>query len=106
MSAAAPGASDPPGTRRMRAGLTDSSSTRRDSVMSPVCTRRSSDSDTAVSSPTAKSYFEILVDTMLGRWLPSYRKRPKRRVAMLPKFYFSDVAVVNQLAKRGTVEVA
>lgn len=56
--------------------------------------------DCGVSSPTAKSYFDILVDAMLGRWLPAYRKKPKRRVALLPKFYFADVGVVNQLAKR------
>jgi len=54
-----------------------------------------------VSSPTARSYFEILVDTLLGRWLPAYRKRPKRRVIGAPKFYFADVGVVNRLAKRG-----
>lgn len=41
---------------------------------------------------------------MLGRWLPSFQKRPKRRVAASAKFYFSDVGVVNFLAKRGTVE--
>ena len=52
MSAGAPSDSDPPGTRRMRAGFTDSSSTSRGSRMSPACTSRSSDSGTAVSSPT------------------------------------------------------
>ena len=56
-----------------------------------------------VSSPTAKSYFEILVDTLLGRWIPSYRKRPKRRVIQAPRFYFADVGVVNRLARRGDV---
>ena len=55
----------------------------------------------AVSSPTAKSYFGILEDTLLGTWLPAYRKRPKRRVILSPKFYFSDVGVVNRLARRG-----
>lgn len=54
-----------------------------------------------VSSHTAKSYFGILEDTLLGRWLPAYRKRPKRRVIQAPKFYFADVGVVNRLAKRG-----
>lgn len=53
-----------------------------------------------VSSHTAKSYFEILHDTLLGRWLPAYRKRAKRRVIAAPKFYFSDVGVVNHLARR------
>jgi predicted AAA+ superfamily ATPase len=59
--------------------------------------------ETGVSSHTVKSYFEILVDTLLGRWLPAYRKRPKRRVAAAPKFYFADVGVVNHLARRGRV---
>ncbi|MFQ5690905.1 MAG: ATP-binding protein [Gemmatimonadota bacterium] len=54
-----------------------------------------------VSSHTAKSYFGILEDTLLGRWLPAYRKRPKRRVIGAPKFYFADVGVVNRLARRG-----
>jgi len=57
--------------------------------------------ETGVSSHTVKSYFEILVDTLLGRWLPAYRRRPKRRVAVAPKFYFADVGVVNHLASRG-----
>lgn len=57
--------------------------------------------DCGVTGPTARSYFEILEDTLLGRWLPAYRKRPKRRVTGAPKFYLSDVGVVNRLAKRG-----
>ena len=54
-----------------------------------------------VSSPTAKAYFEILNDTLLGRWLTAYRKRRKRRVIGAPKFYFADVGVVNRLIRRG-----
>ena len=54
-----------------------------------------------VSSPTAKAYFEILVDTLLGRWLSAYRRRRKRRVIGAPKFYFADVGVVNRLIRRG-----
>ena len=57
-----------------------------------------------VSGPTVKAYFEILEDTLLGRWLPAYRHRPKRRVIGSPKFYFSDVGVVNFLARRGALE--
>ncbi len=56
-----------------------------------------------VSSHTAKSYFGILEDTLLARWLPAFRKRPKRRVIAAPKFYFSDVGVVNRLARRGVL---
>lgn len=57
--------------------------------------------DCGVSSPTIKGYFQILEDTLLGRWLPAYTKRPKRRVIAAPKFYFADVGIVNHLAKRG-----
>lgn len=57
-----------------------------------------------VSSHTVKSYFEILEDTLLGHWLPAYRKRLKRRVRLSPKFYFSDVGIVNRLSRRGTLE--
>ncbi|MEA3465337.1 MAG: AAA family ATPase [Thermodesulfobacteriota bacterium] len=60
--------------------------------------------DCGVSSPTIKGYFQILEDTLLGRWLPSFRKRPKRRIAAAAKFYFADVGVVNFLAKRGAME--
>ena len=41
---------------------------------------------------------------MLGHFLEAYRKRSKRRVIGAPKFYFSDVGVVNNLAKRGHLE--
>jgi len=54
-----------------------------------------------VSGPAVKEYFQILIDTLLARFLEAYRKRPKRRVIGAPKFYFSDVGVVNYLAKRG-----
>jgi predicted AAA+ superfamily ATPase len=59
--------------------------------------------DCGVSGHTVKSYFGILEDTLLGRWLPAYRRRPKRRVIGAPKFYFADVGVVNRLARRGEV---
>ncbi len=57
-----------------------------------------------VSSPAIKEYFQILIDTLLGRYVPSYSKRPKRRVIQSPKFYFADVGMVNLLAKRGQVD--
>lgn len=57
-----------------------------------------------ISGPTVKGHFGILEDTLLGRWLPAYTKRPKRRVIGAPKFYFFDVGVVNHLARRGALE--
>ncbi|OGX40065.1 MAG: AAA family ATPase [Omnitrophica WOR_2 bacterium RIFCSPHIGHO2_02_FULL_68_15] len=60
--------------------------------------------DCGVAAPTVKAYFQILFDTMLARPLEAYRKRPKRRVIGAPKLYFSDVGVVNHLAKRGGLQ--
>ena len=60
--------------------------------------------DCGVSSRTVRSYFDILEDTLLGRWVPAWRKRRKRRLTGSAKFYFSDVGVVNRLARRGRVE--
>ncbi len=57
-----------------------------------------------VSLPTAKAYFQILEDTLLGRFLPAYRKKMKRRVIRSPKFYYFDVGIVNFLLKRGRME--
>jgi predicted AAA+ superfamily ATPase len=56
-----------------------------------------------VSAPTVAWYFGILEDTLLGRFLPAFRKRKKRRTILAPKFYFFDVGLVGALAKRGTV---
>ena len=57
-----------------------------------------------ISSHTVRAYFGILEDTLLGSWLPAYRRRPKRRVIQAPKFYFADVGIVNRLARRGRLE--
>ena len=60
--------------------------------------------DCGVSGHTVKAHFGILEDTLIGRWLPAYTRRPKRRVIAAPKFYFFDVGVVNQLARRGRIQ--
>jgi predicted AAA+ superfamily ATPase len=57
--------------------------------------------DVGVSAPGVRGYFEILTDTLLGTWVPAFRKRPKRRVIESPRFYFFDVGVANELARRG-----
>ena len=60
-------------------------------------------SDCGVSINTVRSYFQILEDTLIGRILDAYVARPKRKVIHAPKFYYFDVAVVNYLAKRGSL---
>jgi len=62
-------------------------------------------SECGVSAPTVKEYFQILEDTLTGRFLPSFQKRPKRRVILAPKFYYFDVGLVNYLLKRGRIEL-
>lgn len=61
-------------------------------------------SESGVSSPTVKEYFQILEDTLTGRFLPSFQKKPKRRVIQAPKFYYFDLGIVNYLLKRGQIE--
>jgi len=59
--------------------------------------------DCGVSAPTVREYFQILEDTLIGRFLPSYQKKPKRRVILSPKFYYFDVGIANYLLKRGRI---
>jgi uncharacterized protein len=58
-----------------------------------------------ISSPTVKEHFQILIDTLVGRYIHSYRKRPKRRVLHAPKYYFFDLGITNYLLKRGRIQL-
>lgn len=62
-------------------------------------------SDCGVKAPTVRQYYQILEDTLLGRMVNVYQKRPKRRVIQAPKFYFFDLGIVNFLLKRRNVEM-
>jgi predicted AAA+ superfamily ATPase len=57
-----------------------------------------------ISSPTVKEYFQILEDTMTGRFVQAYQKKPKRRVITAPKFFYFDVGIAGFLLKRGRIE--
>lgn len=61
--------------------------------------------DCGVSPPTVKEYFQILEDTLIGRYVPSYQHKPKRRVIQAPKFYFFDLGIVNYLLNRGEIKM-
>ena len=58
-----------------------------------------------VSSPTVKEYFQILKDSMIGRYVEVFQKKPKRRVISSPKFYLFDIGIANFLQKRKSIEV-
>jgi predicted AAA+ superfamily ATPase len=62
-------------------------------------------SECGVSAPTVKEYFQILEDTLTGRFLPSFQNRPRRRVILAPKFYYFDLGIANFLLKRGKIEM-
>ena len=61
-------------------------------------------SDCGISVPTVKEYFQILEDTLIGRYLPSFKKKQKRRVITAPKFYLFDVGIANYLLNRAKIE--
>jgi uncharacterized protein len=54
-------------------------------------------SECGVSQPTVKAYFGILEDTLLGRFLPSFSEKVRRRGIMAPRFFFSNVGIVNSI---------
>jgi predicted AAA+ superfamily ATPase len=56
--------------------------------------------DAAVARPTVQGYFEILVDTLIGTWLPAWRMRAKVKEVAHPKFYFFDPGAVRALSGR------
>jgi len=56
--------------------------------------------DAAIARPTVHGYFEILVDTLIGNWLPAWRPRAKVKEVAHAKFYFFDPGVVRALSGR------
>lgn len=54
--------------------------------------------DAAVARETVRGYFEILVDTLIGDWLPAYRPRAKVKEVAQPKFYWFDPGVLHAAA--------
>jgi predicted AAA+ superfamily ATPase len=56
--------------------------------------------DSAVARPTVQGYFEVLIDTLIGAWLPAWRPRAKVKEAQHPKFYLFDCGVIRGLSHR------
>lgn len=56
--------------------------------------------DAAVARPTVQGYFATLEDTLIGSWLPAWRKRAKVKEVASPKFYVFDPGVTRALAGR------
>jgi len=57
--------------------------------------------DCGVDSKTVKEYYQILVDTLLGRFVTPFKRRQSRQViGRAPKFYLFDVGVAGELVNR------
>ena len=61
-------------------------------------------SDCGISAKTAKAYFKILYDTLIGYEIPAYTKVIKRKVNQAPKFYYFDVGLANYLMGRNSLK--
>jgi len=61
--------------------------------------------DCGVDAKTVREYYQILVDTLLGRFVEPFKKRQSRQViTKAPKFYLFDVGVAGAIVKRSIVE--
>ena len=62
--------------------------------------------DCGIDAKTVKEYFQILADTLLGTFVPPYKKRQNRRViTKASKFYLFDVGIAGHLCQRKITEV-
>ncbi len=66
-------------------------------------------SEAGVSANTVKAYYQILVDTLFGFYLPPWEKSQTRRMILTSKFYLFDCGVVRALKEfqpvlQGTME--
>ncbi|MFY9342350.1 MAG: ATP-binding protein [Planctomycetota bacterium] len=56
--------------------------------------------DAGVARPTVARYFDILVDTLIGAWLPAWRPRARIKEVQHPKFFLFDPGVARALSGR------
>ncbi len=53
--------------------------------------------DAGVARPTVQRYFAVLIDTLIGIWLPAWNPKLRAKEVGKPKFYFFDPGVVRAL---------
>jgi predicted AAA+ superfamily ATPase len=56
--------------------------------------------DAQVARQTVQGYFQILVDTLIGFWLPAWKLKQSIKQIAHPKFYFFDAGVCRALSGR------
>ncbi|MCG7852389.1 MAG: DUF4143 domain-containing protein, partial [Methanosarcinaceae archaeon] len=61
--------------------------------------------DCGVDSKTVREYYQILVDTMMGRFVEPFQRRQDRQIiSKAPKFYLFDVGVAGIITQRKILE--
>jgi len=61
--------------------------------------------DCGVDSKTVREYYQILVDTLMGRLMEPFKRRQDRQIiTKAAKFYLFDVGVAGAITKRNIVE--
>jgi predicted AAA+ superfamily ATPase len=61
--------------------------------------------DANLTSVTAKEYYKILEDTLVGFFLPTYSTSQRKRYKIAPKFYFFDTGVIRALQGKISYEI-
>jgi len=51
-----------------------------------------------------ENYFQILVDTLIGSWLPAWKLKQANKQVLHPKFYFFDTGIYNTLRPMGPLD--
>jgi predicted AAA+ superfamily ATPase len=61
--------------------------------------------DCGVDSKTVREYYQILVDTLMGRFVEPFKRRQDRQIiSKAAKFYLFDVGVAGVITKRKIIE--
>jgi len=61
--------------------------------------------EVGISSKTIKEYFNILIDTLIGFYLPPFLKSHRKKIISHPKFYFVDTGIAFALKKLLSIEL-
>lgn len=56
--------------------------------------------DSGVTRPTVTRFYQVLVDTLIGSWLPAWKSRARIKEQQHPKFYLFDPGVARAMHGR------
>lgn len=61
--------------------------------------------DVGIDRKTAENYFVLLEDLLIGKRVPVFRRKAKRKTIVHPKFYYFDAGVFCTLRKQGPLDL-